>query len=242
MKRIALLMLSLLMLVSFASCEMVSDGDSEQSTVSVDVNKGIDFTSEKNEVDIDMTKIEGLENYKTENPIAAIKIEGYGTVVVELYPDIAPNTVNNFISLIRKGFYDNNTIHRSVPGFMIQGGDPKGDGTGGPGYSIYGEFTSNGFRNDLKHTEGVISMARRSSPKDSAGSQFFIMLGDASYLDGEYAAFGKVISGMDIVKKLADKEKVSNINSGKLSKNVKIERAVVDTNGKEYPEPEIIES
>ena len=133
-----------------------------------------------------------LSSYDTKNPVVAMYIENYGSVVMELYPDIAPNTVNNFISLVKSGFYDNNTFHRLVPGFVLQGGDPDGTGTGGPGYSIKGEFSNNGFTNNLKHTKGVLSMAR-SSDNDSAGSQFFIMLGTSTYLDGVYAAFGKVI-------------------------------------------------
>ncbi len=135
-------------------------------------------------------------------PIATLKIKGYGTVSLELYPQLAPNTVNNFITLANSGFYDGLTFHRVIENFMIQGGDPNGNGTGGPGYSIAGEFTANGFNaNTLSHTKGVISMARAFNP-DSAGSQFFIMSADSTYLDGQYAAFGKVISGLDIIEKI----------------------------------------
>ena len=164
-------------------------------------------------------------------------IENYGSVVMELYPDVAPNTVNNFISLVKSGFYDNNTFHRLVPGFVLQGGDPDGTGTGGPGYSIKGEFTNNGFENNLKHTKGVISMAR-SNDKDSAGSQFFIMLGTSTYLDGDYAAFGKVIAVIDNVERIEKEEVVSNEATGQLRKNLTIKKAIIDLKGKEYKEVE----
>ena len=131
------------------------------------------------------------------NPIVTFEMESGGKMVAELYPEVAPNTVNNFISLIKKGFFDGLIFHRVIPGFMIQGGDPQGSGMGGPGYEIPGEFTANGFQNDLKHDRGVLSMARSSNP-DSAGSQFFIMVDPAPYLDGQYAAFGKVIEGMEV--------------------------------------------
>ncbi len=192
---------------------------------------GIDFNINGNET--------SLDNYDTENPVVAMEISGYGAIVMELYPDIAPNTVNNFISLIKNGFYDNNSFHRLVPGFVLQGGDPKGDGTGGPGYTIKGEFTNNRFTNTLKHTKGIVSMAR-SSENDSAGSQFFIMLDTATNLDNNYAAFGKVIDGMDLIDKIASNEVVANSQTGKLKKNLTIKKALVDTKGKVYSEPTII--
>ena len=139
----------------------------------------------------------------SQNPIVTIEMESGAQIKIELYPEIAPNTVNNFISLVKKGFYDGTIFHRVIPGFMIQGGDPEGSGMGGPGYSIKGEFTGNGFRNDLRHTKGVLSMARAMDP-NSAGSQFFIMHADAPHLDGEYAAFGHVVSGMDAVDEIAN--------------------------------------
>lgn len=178
-----------------------------------------------------------LEQYKTTNPVVAMEIENYGSIVMELYPEVAPNTVNNFISLVQKGFYDNNTFHRLMAGFVLQGGDPDGQGSGGPGYHIKGEFAANGFNNDLKHTEGIISMARSSS-YDSAGSQFFIMLGTATHLDGQYAAFGKVIDGMDNVRYIAANETIANTQSGKLVNNLTIKKAVVDLKGKTYQEVE----
>ena len=155
----------------------------------------------------------------------------------ELYPEIAPNTVNNFISLINHNFYDGVIFHRVIRGFMLQGGDPDGRGTGGPGYSIKGEFSNNGFMNDLKHTPGVLSMARTMIP-DSAGSQFFIMHQAAPHLDGEYAAFGKIIEGMDVVNKIA--EMPTDYTDRPLEDQV-METVTVDTFGVDYPEPEIIE-
>ncbi|MBQ7678825.1 MAG: peptidylprolyl isomerase, partial [Butyrivibrio sp.] len=140
---------------------------------------------------------------QNQNPIVTITMEDGGVIRAELYPEIAPNTVNNFVSLIRKGFYNGLIFHRVIKGFMLQGGDPEGNGMGGPGYGIRGEFAQNGFANDLKHTEGVLSMARAQHP-DSAGSQFFIMHKKAPHLDGGYAAFGKVIEGMEIVNRIAD--------------------------------------
>ena len=137
-----------------------------------------------------------------QNPIVTIEMEDGGVMKAELYPDVAPNTVNNFISLVQKGYYDGLIFHRVIPGFMIQGGCPDGTGMGGPGYSIKGEFTGNGFQNDLVHDRGVLSMARTMAP-DSAGSQFFVMVEKAPHLDGQYAAFGKVVAGMDVVDRIA---------------------------------------
>ena len=168
------------------------------------------------------------------NPIVTIKMEGGAKIKAELYPQIAPNTVNNFISLVKKGYYDGIIFHRVIKGFMIQGGCPEGTGMVGPGYSIKGEFSSNGFKNDLHHEPGVLSMARTMVP-DSAGSQFFIMHGDAAYLDGEYAGFGKVTEGMDVVNAIADEP--TDWNDRPLG-DQKIESMTVETFGEEYPEPE----
>lgn len=167
------------------------------------------------------------------NPIVTIEMENGGVIKAELYPEIAPNTVNNFISLIKKGFYDGVIFHRVIPGFMIQGGDPNGTGVGGPGYSIKGEFTGNGFKNNLKHSRGVLSMARTMAP-NSAGSQFFIMHDNAPHLDGQYASFGKVIEGMEIVDKIAsaDTDRDDKPRTAQVMKKV-----TVDTFGTEYPEP-----
>ena len=167
------------------------------------------------------------------NPIVTFEMESGGKMVAELYPEVAPNTVNNFISLIKKGFFDGLIFHRVIPGFMIQGGDPQGSGMGGPGYGIPGEFTANGFQNDLKHDRGVLSMARSSNP-DSAGSQFFIMVDPAPHLDGQYAAFGKVIEGMEVADAIVstptgwgDKPKTPQ----------RMKTVTVDTQGQDYPEP-----
>lgn len=193
---------------------------------------GISFDQKGNEAE--------LKQYDTKNPVVAMYIEDYGSIVIELYPEIAPNTVNNFISLVKSGFYDNNTFHRLVPGFVLQGGDPNGMGTGGPGYTIKGEFSANGVENNLKHTKWVVSMAR-SQDYDSAGSQFFIMLGTAESLDGEYAAFGKVIDGRENINRIVKREGVSNPDSGKLTHNLTIKKAIVDLKGKEYSEVKKIE-
>lgn len=173
--------------------------------------------------------------YENENPVVAMKIDGYGVVAVELYPDVAPNTVNNFVNLVKDGFYDKNNFHRLMSGFVLQGGDPTGTGSGGPGYAIRGEFTRNGFKNSLKHTEGVISMAR-STAYNSAGSQFFIMLGSSNTLDGLYASFGKVIDGMDVLKMIEKNEAVIDAQSGKLAKNITITKMIVDLNNNEIGE------
>lgn len=167
-------------------------------------------------------------------PIVTITMENGDVITAELYPKIAPNTVNNFISLIQKGFYDGLTFHRIVKGFVIQGGCPRGDGTGGPGYCIKGEFAYNGFKNSLKHTEGVLSMARSRHP-DSAGSQFFIMHGSAPHLDDSYAAFGKVIDGMDVVNKIA--ETAIDFMDRPIDAPV-IKSITVNTFDVEYPQPE----
>lgn len=170
------------------------------------------------------------------NPIVTLKINNGGVIKVELYPDVAPNTVNNFISLVNHGFYDGLIFHRVIKDFMIQGGCPDGTGMGGPGYSIKGEFSINRFENNLKHTAGVISMARSAMP-NSAGSQFFIMHKDAPHLDGSYAAFGKVVEGMDIVNKIAE---TKTDYSDRPYEDQVIEKADVETFGVSYPEPDTL--
>ena len=167
------------------------------------------------------------------NPIVTIEMENGDIIKAELYPEVAPNTVNNFISLVKNKFYDGVIFHRVIRGFMIQGGDPQGIGIGGPGYSIKGEFRMNGVQNDLKHTRGVLSMARSMAP-NSAGSQFFIMHEDAPHLDGQYAAFGKVIEGMENV------DKIANCMTGRNDKPIHrqaMKKVTVDTFGVDYPEP-----
>lgn len=168
------------------------------------------------------------------NPVITITMENGDVIKAELYPEIAPNTVNNYISLVKKGFYDGLIFHRVINGFMLQGGCPDGNGTGGPGYSIKGEFSQNGVANAFKHTEGVLSMARAMHP-DSAGSQFFIMHKAAPHLDGAYAGFGKVTEGMDIVNKIAEVK--TDYNDRPMTEQ-KIKSITVDTFGEEYPEPE----
>ncbi len=170
------------------------------------------------------------------NPIVTITMADGSVMKAELYPEIAPNTVNNFISLVQKGFYDGLIFHRVISGFMIQGGCPQGTGTGGPGYSIKGEFSQNGFKNDLAHTPGVLSMARAMHP-DSAGSQFFIMHQTSPHLDGSYAAFGKVIEGMDVVNAIAS---VKTDWNDRPKEEQKIASMTVDTKGVEYPAPETV--
>ena len=170
------------------------------------------------------------------NPLVTFEMEDGSTFQAELYPEIAPNTVNNYISLVKKGFYDGLIFHRVIKGFMIQGGDPQGTGMGGPGYSIKGEFSQNGFNNQLKHTPGVLSMARSMMP-DSAGSQFFIMHQTSPHLDGSYAAFGKVIEGLEVINKIAE---VRTDWNDRPMEDQRIKTVTVDTFGVEYPEPETV--
>ena len=169
-----------------------------------------------------------------QNPIVTFEMENGGIIKAELYPQIAPNTVNNFISLVSKGYYDGLCFHRVIRGFMIQGGCPEGTGTGGPGYCIRGEFTQNGFTNELKHSPGVLSMARTMMP-DSAGSQFFIMHKDSPHLDGAYAAFGQVTEGMDIVNEIAETD--TDYSDRPIEPQV-LKKVTVETFGETYPEPE----
>lgn len=171
-----------------------------------------------------------------QNPIVTIEMNNGDIMKAELYPDIAPNTVNNFISLVKKGYYNGIIFHRVIKGFMIQGGDPEGTGVGGPGYSIKGEFSGNGFQNDLKHTKGVLSMARTMMP-DTAGSQFFIMHETSPHLDGQYAGFGKVIEGEEVIDKIAS---VATDYMDKPLEEQMMKKVTVETFGEEYPEPEKI--
>ena len=170
------------------------------------------------------------------NPIVTIEMENGGVIKAELYPEIAPNTVNNFVSLVKKGFYDGLIFHRCISGFMIQGGCPLGTGTGDPGYSIKGEFTQNGFKNDLSHSRGVLSMTRAMDP-NSAGSQFFIMHADGPFLDGQYAAFGKVTEGMDVVDGIVA---IPTDWNDRPREDQRMKKVTVDTQGVEYSEPEKI--
>ncbi|MEG0641574.1 MAG: peptidylprolyl isomerase [Clostridium sp.] len=169
-----------------------------------------------------------------QNPIVTIEMENGGYIKAELYPEIAPNTVKNFISLINKGFYNGVTFHRVIPGFMIQGGDPDGTGMGGPNYSIKGEFNSNGFKNDLNHSRGVLSMAR-SFVRDSAGSQFFIMTSDSPHLNGDYASFGKVIDGLEVIDEIVNTKRD---RSDKPKETQRMKTVTVETFGESFEEPE----
>ena len=181
----------------------------------------------------DKSSDKSLDYSNDSNPVAEIAMSDGSLIKIELYPQAAPNTVNNFIYLANSGFYDGLSFHRIIPGFMIQGGDPNGDGTGDPGYSIAGEFEDNGFKNSLKHTSGVISMARAQS-FDSAGSQFFIMVADTQSLDGQYAAFGKVTEGMDVVDGIASRSRDS---SDKPKEPIVMTKVTVDLKGMAYSEP-----
>lgn len=212
-KRSLSLLLALVLLVSLTALTGCKSNDSKTPTQSITA-----YT---------------LKNEK--DPVATITMENGGVITVELYPDVAPNTVANFITLANQGFYDGLIFHRVIKGFMIQGGDPNGNGTGGSGYSIKGEFSANGFDNNLSHTRGVISMARSSS-FDSAGSQFFIMHKDSPHLDGDYAAFGMVIEGMDVVDAIASAPR--NMINNKPKKPQVMVSVTVDTKGVEYPEPD----
>lgn len=179
----------------------------------------------------------GLPDAEAVHPVVTMTIANYGDLKIELYPEVAPNTVNNFISLVDSGYYDGVIFHRIINGFMIQGGDPDGTGAGGPGYSIAGEFLSNGFENNIKHTPGVISMARTNNP-DSAGSQFFIMHKASPHLDGAYAAFGQVIEGLDLVDQIAQ---VKTGLGDRPSDEIVMEKVTVELNGYEATEPEKVE-
>lgn len=216
-----LLVLLMLMISGFMLVGCGNDKKDESKEQSKNVEENNDKSTEN-------------KNDEKDLPTVTIEVKGFGTMKGELYPDKAPNTVNNFIALANSGFYNGLTFHRIIPDFMIQGGDPDGVGTGGPGYSIKGEFSSNGFDNDIKHTEGILSMAR-SRDKDSAGSQFFIMTKTASHLDGEYAAFGKITEGLDVLHKI---ESIKTGANDKPEEPVVIQSIKVDTKGIKYKEPE----
>ena len=222
MKKFAFLLAFLMMLSAFAGCAKDDSGVNNQNN---NETGGAAM----------------LEKYKENgHPVAVIEMEDGGTILVELYEDIAPNTVNNFISLANKGFYDGTIFHRVIQGFMIQGGDPKGNGTGGPGYNIPGEFSNNNFNNTISHTRGTISMGRRGSQfadymyYDTAGCQFFICDKDSTFLDGNYASFGRVLEGMDVVDRIAA---VQKDYADKPLEDQVMKKVYVETFGKTYAEP-----
>ena len=252
-KTIALLLAAVLLILTFAACNKAKNdpkpgGDDPSVTETSPAAQESDAQDASDQSEAETTAADA-ENESEEtpmskdNPIVTITMENGGVIKAEIYPDIAPNTVNNFISLIKKGFYDGVIFHRVIPGFMIQGGDPDGVGTGGPGYKIHGEFTNNDFKNDLKHTRGVLSMARQGNPYNpkpyynTAGSQFFIMVADYPSLDNDYASFGKVIEGMDVVDAIVSVETDRN---DKPLEDQRIKTVTVDTKGVDYPEPETI--
>jgi len=220
-RTIGILLITAIISLTLIGCSTSNKSNKEETNTQSNDNKEIYLSKETEKKETD------------KNPVATIEMEDGKVIRLELYPEIAPNTVRNFISLANSKFYDGLIFHRVISGFMIQGGDPEGTGMGGPDYSIYGEFTNNQFENTLLHTKGVISMAR-SNDKNSAGSQFFIMHGDTPSLDGDYAAFGKVIEGMDVVDSIAQVETGSN---DRPKKDVKIKSITVDTFGVTYKEP-----
>ncbi len=212
-------MLSLLaIMVVLTGCGTAKDSEKTESNTTKETQEAVDYASKVKE-----------------NPIVTITMSNDEKIVIELEPTVAPNTVANFIALAKDGFYDGLIFHRVIPDFMIQGGDPKGNGTGGPDYSIDGEFSSNGFENNMKHERGVISMARSDDP-NSAGSQFFIMVKEASHLDGEYAAFGKVIEGMETVDAIVGAERDA---TNKPLEDQQMKKVEVDTKGFDYPAPKV---
>jgi peptidyl-prolyl cis-trans isomerase B (cyclophilin B) len=227
-KKVISLILVISMIAVFASC-----GNTEKATTT----EGEPAASETEAPKTDKFAIKGGEFKVEKNPVVTITMENGGVITAELYPDVAPQSVFNFISLASQGFYDGLIFHRVIPGFMIQGGDPNGTGMGGPGYSIVGEFAANGFENNLSHERGVLSMAR-SQAYDSAGSQFFIMVEEADYLDGQYAAFGKVTSGMEVADAIVSTDRDS---SDRPLEDQVIKSITVETFGEEYPEPDKIQ-
>lgn len=223
MKKAILLILVGLLLFTGTACAK-KEGEQQQSQ-----------QNEQNQEQQSITPFKPDPNKKY--PIVTIEMENGKKMKLELYPETAPNTVNNFISLVKKGFYNGLTFHRVIPDFMIQGGDPNGNGSGGPGYAIKGEFVANGVNNYLLHDRGVLSMARTDDP-NSAGSQFFIMVAKTTSLDGQYAAFGKVIEGMDVADEIVNAERDAN---DKPLKPQVMKEVTVDTRGQDYPEPEKVQ-
>ncbi|GAB3792223.1 peptidylprolyl isomerase [Virgibacillus kimchii] len=215
-----ILFISVTLLILLAACGQDEEQTDETAEQPEETNESSDYP-------------EDVE----ENPVVTITMENGEEITAELYPEIAPNTVANFVSLVEDGFYDGLIFHRVIPGFMIQGGDPEGDGTGNPGYGIPGEFSSNGFENNLEHDRGILSMARSQDP-DSAGSQFFIMTELSPHLDGDYAAFGEVTDGMEVADEIVSAERD---DMDKPLEDQRMQEVTVDTKGYEYPEPEKVD-
>lgn len=229
-KRLGMMMLLMLVMLVIASGCGASKNAAGDKSSGAGSNSGNVSTTPPTEAPVeDGPELLGPDKH----PVVTIQLSNDKIIKIELYPEVASNTVNNFISLINKGFYDGVIFHRVIPGFMIQGGDPDGVGTGGPGYSIPGEFSSNGFENKLKHTRGVLSMARTGEP-DSAGSQFFIMVADAPSLDNEYASFGKVTEGMEAVDEIVNQTTGAN---DKPENPISMKKVTVDTLGMTFEEP-----
>lgn len=216
----------------------LNNGQANQETEDQGNESNIENEEEQENEKEGNTENEEVQEIIEDNPIVTITMENDEQIIVELFPNIAPNTVRNFISLIEDEFYDGLIFHRVIPGFMIQGGDPDGVGTGGPGYGIKGEFSSNGFNNDLIHERGVISMARSQHP-DSAGSQFFIMHKDSPHLDGDYAGFGQVIEGIEVVDQIVTVERNEQDRSDKPLEDQRMKTVTVDTKGHDYDQPEV---
>lgn len=231
---ILLLMMTLLLLIA-AGCGNKPGGNNSAGNAATGSNTGSEASPAPQESAAAPT--EGVPSATASHPVVTIEMDNGGIIKAELYPEVAPNTVNNFISLIQKGFYNGTIFHRVIPGFMIQGGDPDGTGMGGPGYSIAGEFSANGFTNNLLHTEGVLSMAR-SQDMNSGGSQFFIMAAAYPSLDGSYAAFGKVTEGLDVVQAIVNLPRDS---SDRPETPPVMTKVTVDTLGVAYPEPEKVQ-
>lgn len=231
MKRKPISILAILSVLLITSFILIGCNNNEGKTNEESKTENTEGVNESKNTD------NNQEYSSQDNPLVTIEMEGGEKIDIELYPKVAPNTVNNFISLVQKNYYDGLNFHRVIPGFMIQGGDPLGDGSGGPGYGIKGEFKSNDVENNIVHSRGIISMARTGDP-DSAGSQFFIMTKDSSHLDGEYAAFGEVIEGMDIIDKIVKSETDA---SDKPLEPQTMREVTVDLKGKTYDKPEIIE-
>jgi len=237
MKKIVSIILALMVVASgtlIVGCTTTETSSTESSETQTETTEPATEDSAANEKEQSGA---GLPDMNLDHPVVTMTITNYGVLEIELYPEVAPNTVNNFISLVSSGYYDGISFHRIINGFMLQGGDPDGTGGGGPGYSIKGEFEGNGFENNIKHLPGVLSMARTQNP-DSAGSQFFIMHKASPHLDGAYAAFGQVITGLELVDEIAQ---VKTGIADRPSEDIIMEKVTIELNGYEAEEPQKVE-